>query len=127
MKKILTIAAALTFGASAFADDFSLYCDTQAEAGQKVESVANLQKIIFKDGEMVVVKTDGTSFSASLKGVTRLFFSTEEAMNIDATETAEAKERMTYDLTGRRLGTIATDNLPKGLYIIDGKKVFISR
>lgn len=127
MKKTLTLALAMALGTSAFADDFSLYYDANEGANNnKVEAVANLQKITFENGNMVITRKDGTTAQTSLTSIKRLFFSTEEAVGIDAAKEVKAKAGKVYDLAGRRLA-IDPDKLNKGIYIIDGKKVAIEK
>ena len=127
MKKTITLAIALILGLSAFADDFNLYYDSEEGKGNKIESVSNLQKLVFEDGKLVVILKDGTSTSLPTEGMTRLFFNTETAVGIDnVKEEAANKKGEVYDLTGRRLNIdLNNGKLPKGIYIIDGQKVII--
>lgn len=114
-------------GMTAFADDFKLYYDSNASSATQVEMVDNLKKLTFEKGKMTVVRKDGTNTEVDLTNVKRLFFST------DATAIEEVKEEKTeqkgevYDLMGRKLNFDLSKGLtlPKGLYIIDGKKVLV--
>ena len=127
MRKIFTLTATLAFGLSAFADDFNLYYDLADQSANKIESVSNLQKLVFEDGNLVVMLKDGTSASLSTDGMTRLYFSTKTAVGIDGLkeETATNKGEV-YDLMGRKLNVDPDSNkLPKGIYIIDGQKVIV--
>ena len=127
MKKLFTLTAALSFGLSAFADDFNLYYDFADQSANKIESVSNLQKLVFEDGNLVVVLKDGTSASLPTDGITRLYFSTETAVGIDGVkEESATKKGEVHDLTGRKLN-VGPDSkkLPKGIYIIDGQKVIV--
>ena len=125
MKKLLTMATALTLGLSAFADDFNLYYDSAEEENNKIEAVANMQKIVFEDGNLVVTLKDGTSKSIPTAGITRLFFSTETAVGIEDLNVATTdKKGDVYDLTGRKLN-IGINELPKGIYLVNGQKVLI--
>ena len=125
MKKLLTLATALTLGLSAFADDFNLYYDSAEEENNKIEAVANMQKIVFEDGNLVVTLKDGTSKSIPTAGITRLFFSTETAVGIkDVNVATTDKKGDVYDLTGRKLN-IGINELPKGIYLVNGQKVLI--
>ena len=125
MKKLLTMATALTLGLSAFADDFNLYYDSAEEENNKIEAVANMQKIVFEDGNLVVTLKDGTSKSIPTAGITRLFFSTETAVGIkDVNVATTDKKGDVYDLTGRKLN-IGINELPKGIYLVNGQKVLI--
>ncbi|MCH5175822.1 MAG: hypothetical protein J1F40_08035 [Prevotellaceae bacterium] len=128
MKKLFALTAALAFGLSAFADDFNLYYDLANQSANKIESVSNLQKLVFEDGNLVVVLRDGTSASLPTKGMTRLYFSTETAVGIDGVkeETSATKKGEVHDLTGRILNVDPdSKKLPKGIYIIDGQKVIV--
>lgn len=125
MKKLLTLAIVLTLGLSAFADDFNLYYDSAEGKNNKIETVANLQKLTFENGNLVITFKDGTSTSLPTEGMTRLFFNTEAAVGIDnVKEETASKKGEVYDLTGRKLN-IDINELPKGIYIIDGQKVLI--
>ena len=127
MKKLLTLITVLMLGLSAFADDFNLYYDSTEGKVNKIESVANLHKLTFEEGKLVITLKDGTSTSLPTAGITRLYFNTEKAVNIeDVEETTADKKGEVYDLTGRKLNIdINSEKLPKGIYIIDGQKVLI--
>lgn len=130
MKKIITATAALLLGISAFADNFSLYYDyttATGDATDKIEDVANLKKITFKDGQMVAFRKDGTTSSYSIASVQRLYFRSIEADAIEEVkESATPKKGEVYDLMGRKLNIdLSKQQLPKGLYIIDGKKTLV--
>lgn len=127
MNKIFTLATALALGLSAFAEDLNLYYDSADGTANKIESVANLQKIVFEDGTLVVMLKDGTSASLPTEGMTRLYFNTETAVGIDGVkEGSAAKKGEVYDLTGRKLSVgIDGENLPKGIYVVDGQKVIV--
>ena len=125
MKKLLTLAIVLTLGLSAFADDFNLYYDSAEGKNNKIETVANLQKLTFENGNLVITFKDGTSTSLPTEGMTRLFLNTDTAVGIDnVKEETASKKGEVYDLTGRKLN-IDINELPKGIYIIDGQKVLI--
>lgn len=129
MKKLITLGTVLAAGLSVFADDFNLYYDSQAgTANTKIEAVSNLQKLTFENGNMVVIMKDGTSTSLPMADIKRLFFASDTAVGIEEVkeETAAEKKGEVYDLTGRKLNiNLESEQLPKGIYIIDGKKVFI--
>ena len=127
MKKLFTLATVLMLGLSAFADDFNLYYDSTEGQGNKIESVSNLQKLTFEEGKLVITLKDGTSKSLPTAGITRLFFNTEKAVNIeDVEETTANKKGEVYDLTGRKLNIdLNSEKLPKGIYIIDGQKILV--
>lgn len=126
MKKTITLITALTLGLSAFADDFNLYYNSAEGAeNNKIETVANLQKLTFENGNMIVTIKDGTSTTLPTASITRLFFSTETAVGIEEVKSTEKKGEV-YDLTGRKLNVDPKEGkLPKGIYIIDGQKVII--
>ena len=127
MKKLLALTAALSFGLSAFADDFNLYYDLADQSANRIESVSNLQKLVFEDGNLVVVFKDGTSASLPTGGITRLYFSTETAVGIGGLkEETATKKGEVHDLTGRKLNVDPdSKKLPKGIYIVDGQKVIV--
>ena len=129
MKKLITLGTVLAAGLSVFADDFNLYYDSQAgTANTKIEAVSNLQKLTFENGNMVAVMKDGTSTSLPMADIKRLFFASDTAVGIKEVkeETTAEKKGEVYDLTGRKLNiNLESGQLPKGIYIIDGKKVFI--
>ena len=118
-------------GSFAFADDFNLYYDTTAgETDKKLESVTNLQKLTFKDGQMMVVRTDGTTSILTISNIKRLFFSTAEGLtpikDVKAEDIIDLKKGDVYDLMGRKLNIdLSKEKLPKGIYIKDGKKIFV--
>ena len=114
-------------GMTAFADDFKLYYDSNASSATQVEMVDNLKKLTFEKGKMTVVRKDGTNTEVDLTNVKRLFFSTDAtAIEEEKKEKTEQKGEV-YDLMGRKLNFDLSkgQTLPKGLYIIDGKKVLV--
>lgn len=129
MKHLSTFVAAFLLGMTAFADDFNLYYDaTAGTEGNKIESVENLQKLTFEDGKMVVIRKDGTTSTVNISSIQRLYFSTDETVAIEEVkaENTTAKKGEVYDLTGRKLNIDPeSQQLPKGIYIIDGKKKLI--
>ena len=129
MKKMLSLMAVLALGAlTAEAEDFNLYCIAKdgTLATQKWE-VNKLQKITFEEGKMHVIATDGSTTDVSTAGIQKLVFNTEKGITgieeIQDENQNQAKEEV-YDLMGRKLD-IAIDQLPKGIYIIAGKKTLI--
>lgn len=127
MKHLSILAVAFMLGIAAFADDFNLYyVATTSADNNKIESVANLQKLTFQDGTMVVTRKDGTTSTISIADIQRLFFSTDATVAIEdvKAEGTGDKENEVYDLTGRKLNIDPTQQqLPKGIYIMNGKKV----
>ena len=130
MKKFLTLIA-LAVSLSASADDYSLYYDLASGVkNTQVGAVASLQKLVFdEEGNMIVYKKDGSTVSIDITCVTRLFFATPEAVAIktpEAKETADLKNAQVYDLTGRKIAIdLTTEKLPRGIYIINGKKTSV--
>ena len=131
MKKVLLFFVLSFSFLVSFADDFNLYYDTTAgETDKKIESVANLQKLTFKDGQMTVVRTDGTTSILTISTIKRLFFSTTEGLtpieDVKAEDIIDVKKGEVYDLMGRKLNIdLNKGKLPKGIYIVSGKKVFV--
>ena len=129
MKKMLSLMAVLALGAlTAEAEDFNLYyvASDGTLATQKWE-VNKLQKITFEEGKMHVIAKDGSTTDVSTAGIQKLVFNTEKGITgieeIQDENQNQAKEEV-YDLMGRKLD-IAIDQLPKGIYIIAGKKTLI--
>lgn len=112
---------------AAFADDFNLYYDSaEGTQNNKIEAVANLKKIVFEDGKIVAILADGTKKETPLTDVKRLYFNTESAVSIAGIKEESIGKQGIYDLTGRALNIdINKDKLPKGIYIVDGKKVMV--
>lgn len=129
MKKMLSLMAVLALGAlTAEAEDFNLYyvASDGTLATQKWE-VNKLQKITFEEGKMHVIAKDGSTMDVPTAGIQKLVFNTEKGITgieeIQDENQNQAKEEV-YDLMGRKLD-IAIDQLPKGIYIIAGKKTLI--
>lgn len=129
-KALLLFVLSFSFLAS-FADDFNLYYDTKAgETDKKIESVANLQKLTFKDGKMTIVRTDGSTSTLTISDIKRLFFSTAEGLtpieDVKAEDAIDVKKGEVYDLMGRKLKIdLSKEKLPKGIYIVGGKKLYV--
>ena len=129
MKKMLSLMAVLALGAlTAEAEDFNLYYVAKdgTVATQKWE-VNKLQKVTFEDGKMKVIATNGSTTDVSTASIQKLVFYTEQGatdiVEVQDENANQAKEEV-YDLMGRKLD-IAIDQLPKGIYIIAGKKTLI--
>lgn len=123
MKSLFTsllLAASLT----ASAEDFSLYYDLASGVkNTEVSAVSNLQKLVFDhNGNLIIYKKDGSSQTLDITSVSRIFFSTPEAVGIKEVVAEESARKGIYDLTGRKIEGKTQDSLPKGIYIIDGKK-----
>ena len=126
---MLSLMAVLALGAlTAEAEDFNLYyvASDGTLATQKWE-VNKLQKITFEEGKMHVIAKDGSTTDVPTAGIQKLVFNTEKGITgieeIQDENQNQAKEEV-YDLMGRKLD-IAIDQLPKGIYIIAGKKTLI--
>jgi hypothetical protein len=129
MKKFLMMFAAMAFTMSAFAEDYTLYYESATEGGNvEVSAVAKLQKLVFKNGVLAVTFKDGTTQTTNLSAVKRLFFATP-ATGVESVEAEDAEnvkvEGAVYDLMGRKVSENFGDNLPKGMYIVGGKKVLV--
>jgi len=126
MKKLFTIIA-LAASLTASADDFSLYYDLASGVkNTEVSAVSNLQKLVFdKEGKLIIYKKDGSSQTLDISNVSRLFFSTPQTVDIKKVDN-EKGEMNVFDLTGRKVNANQSANkLPKGIYIINGKKTII--
>lgn len=130
MNKMLSLTAVLMLSAStALADDFKLYYIAEdGNVASQTWEVASLKKITFENGQMNVITTDDQVSSLPTSGIQSLVFYTEEGITgIEDTKdksAAPATKSEVYDLMGRRIDT-DREELPKGLYIIDGKKTLI--
>jgi hypothetical protein len=129
MKKIFALTAGLMLTAStALAEDFNLYyIANDGTLAEQSWEVSSLQKITFEEGQINVITTGGVVTTLSTSDVKKLIFYTEETVTgIDKIK-EDKKPNQTgkvYDLYGRLIKTDG-DKLPKGFYIIDGKKAFI--
>lgn len=129
MKRNIVFVATLILSAIAWAEDFNLYYTATSDGNNvKVESVKNLQKVVFENGNMVITFKDGSSKTVALSLVQRLrFFTDSGIVGVEDVKNAEAcMKHQVHDLTGRKLGdNINIKQLSKGTYIIDGQKTFI--
>lgn len=120
---------ALALAINAKAEDYTLYYDLSSGATNNlVDEVDNLQRITFENGNIVITAKDGTKTTLTLSSVSRLFFSSTSSdihqIQEDAVDN-NSKEGV-YDLTGRKLNVYTdTDKLERGIYIINGKKVYV--
>ena len=129
MNRRLTLIVTLLFATMVtWADDFNLYYDaSSASSHVKIAAVADIQKLVFEDGQMTVVTTGGATTSLPVANIHRLFFSTDSTVAIDEVKEQQEQtpqETVIYDLMGRRV-MAAPDQLAKGIYIINGKKVSV--
>lgn len=129
MKRKIVFVATLMLSTIAWAEDFNLYYTATSDGTNvKVESVKNLQKVVFENGNMVITFKDGSSKTVALSQVQRLrFFTDSGIVGVEEVKNAEAcMKYQVHDLTGRKLGdNINIKQLSKGTYIIDGQKTFI--
>lgn len=129
MKRKIVFVATLMLSTIVWAEDFNLYYTATSDGTNvKVESVKNLQKVVFENGNMVITFKDGSSKTVALSLVQRLrFFTDSGIVGVEEVKNAEAcMKHQVHDLTGRKLGdNINIKQLPKGTYIIDGQKTFI--
>ena len=126
MNKFFSFAAAFMLSIAAFAEDYTLYYESaETSANTVLTPIANLQKLTFENGNIVLTFKDGSKSNTAISAVKRLFISTPEAMGINETktETVDLTKKGVYDLTGRKLNVDVNGNLPKGIYIVDGKKI----
>lgn len=130
--KAIAVAATTIASITAQADDFNLYYTTsEASSATKIEAAANLDKIVFTDGSIKVIKTDGSSTLLEQSSIAKLFFSTEKTVTAieDAPQSSAdgaSADDIVRDTTGRVIATRGNmKSLPQGVYIIKGKKIII--
>lgn len=125
MKKVLALFCMAFATINLQAQDFKLY--VQQENSLEGYELSSLQKLVLKDGRFFLTLKDGTIvMNVAKNDVARMFF-TKDITNIEsATDKTNEKKAIkgTFDLTGRK---ISSDNakLRSGIYIVDGKKMFI--
>ena len=108
MKTTIFAALLCAFSLTAQADDYTLYVETAA--GSSAYAYDDLQRITFKDGQMVIETKSGET---SAVGVSSIPTSIETEQ--DVLETNDAPSAI-YDLTGRKLSE--DQNLPGGIYVV---------
>jgi hypothetical protein len=92
--------------------------------GEKID-VTTLSSITFEGDQVVLHYKDGTSSTVDMEGVTidlSSVASIEDRLAI--TEKAGIEGKNVYNLKGQLVGNSAA-RLPKGVYIIGGKKVIV--
>ena len=112
MKKLFLMFTALAFTMNAFAEDFSLYYESTQGGNKEISAVTNLQKMTFTDGKLTVTFKDGTVKFTNLS-------------EVEVPQQSVNDSKAVYDLLGRKVSETFGDNLPKGMYIVGGKKVLV--
>lgn len=105
----------------AYADDYK-YLTIVNNSMEKSIVLETVQKITFKDGQMVIATSNGNETFAQVE-LEKMFFSIEPATRVEAVPNQEkTSEQMVYDLSGREMNAI---QLKRGIYIVNGKKLVI--
>lgn len=116
MKTTIFAALLCAFSLTALADDYTLYVETTA--GSSAYAYDDLQRITFKDGQMVIETKSGETSAVGVSSIGRMYFSTIPTSietEQDVLETNDAPSAI-YDLTGRKLSE--DQNLPGGIYVV---------
>ncbi len=121
MKRLLFLSVLSVFSVLPFyaEDDYSLYILSTGTDTPATYSVAEIQKLTFNNGNVVVTKTDGTTASFGMNAITSMYVDVSPADGIESlTETlTKSDDAEIYDLQGRRVA--ASTDLPKGVYIVN--------
>ncbi|MCF0184059.1 MAG: hypothetical protein HUK01_06965 [Bacteroidaceae bacterium] len=129
MKKIL-FALFAACSLTAAADDFN-YLEVENKNGTTLDiALANLRKVTFAAGNMVVETSEGETTSVALDELARLYFSASPTPVTGVKAEAKTGIVGVYTLDGRQLKTSQADVLPGGVYIVkkaDGTSVKIAR
>ncbi|MCM1312455.1 MAG: T9SS type A sorting domain-containing protein [Bacteroides sp.] len=110
MKRIFTtILATAALSAAAFADNYSLYLEP-TEGNVSEWTLTSLDKLTFRNGNIVFTTTDGAESTVPISGVRRLFFSTPEIQGIDGmgTDGSNVAWDGTCLYAGTQVGTAVT-------------------
>lgn len=119
MKRIITMALALTLGVTAFAqEEYNLY--VEATSGETGYELKNMQKITFENGKVVLTKKDGTKTEEAMQNINRMYFSTTPLAIRGVEKDNKQESKDIFDLTGRKV-----ERPTKGIYIINGQKVLV--
>ncbi len=108
----------LASGLMAQADEYS-YLTIGYNQVEKSIVLETIQKITFKDGQMVVTTSNGSE-TFPQEQLEKMFFSTEATRVQSVPTQPKSEEEPVYDLSGRRVIP-----MKKGIYILDGRKVII--
>ena len=125
-KHIIILSAALLTAAPTFSatpDDGA----TQTLMINQEKIDRTVSEIRIDGNNAVLTFTDGTTMTADMRFVT-LTMNYDEATGISLTPAPSLKgEGSVYDLQGRQIvnGKLSNGQLPKGVYIVNGKKVVI--
>lgn len=122
MKKFFALVAFMFVAVATHAQEYNLYIQTSsAETGY---ALADLQKLTFVDGKINVTKKDGSvAQTLPLTDISKMYFSTTPVAIKDVEDEQVIAEQGVYDLTGRKISSADMKQLPKGIYIVNGKKV----
>lgn len=126
MKKIVLLLAIMASAAlSAHAEGYPFLTVQNSDGSQQSFASSGLV-ITFSDGNMVVSQ-NGTKTTLALSDLSKMFFSTTSG--IQQMENGELKMENTpvYDLSGRKIinQSSSLKTLPKGIYIVGGRKVVV--
>ena len=114
MKTTIFAALLCAFSLTALADDYTLYVETAA--GSSAYAYDDLQRITFKDGQMVIETKSGESTSVGIATISRVYFD-NVATGVEKVEpTIVTADKEVYDLSGRRVSV--NTELPKGIYVV---------
>ncbi len=120
MKRLLFLSVLSVFSVLPFyaEDDYSLYILSTGTDTPATYSVAEIQKLTFDNGNVVVTKTDGTTASFGMSAISSMYVDISPADGIDrlTDELTNSGDAEVYDLQGRRVS--ASTELPRGVYIV---------
>ena len=119
MKKLLLMAM-LAVGTTAFADDYK-YMVFACNGTEEPISLETIKKITFEGGQVIVATTDGQK-SFVQNQMEKMYFSVTATAIDNITSDSSKSKGDVYDLAGRKM---VSGKLPKGIYIVEGKKVIV--
>ena len=79
MKKLIVLSVALIMSMAALADDYTLYIVANTSQQATGHKLADIQKLTFENGNVVVNLKNGTKESTAISVVSRMYFSTLSA------------------------------------------------
>lgn len=79
MKKLIVLSVALIMSMAALADDYTLYIVANTSQQSTGHKLADIQKLTFENGNVVVNLKNGTKESTAISVVSRMYFSTLSA------------------------------------------------